>query len=293
MAQLYRSRELESTVRRWCSERLGAWALPHSRDVLETSLGETHLTWAGAGRHTCLYLPGTNFNAATSTALLTILAGHCQVVCADLPGQPGLSSAERPEDETRAYAGWVTEVLAAVAPRAPGPPTGRTVLVGHSRGAAVALSAPPAAVDSLILLSPAGLAKVRLTATLLARTLPWLLRPTDTRSAALVALMSGEPDAAHPQVVEWMTLVARATRTTGAPGPLPAATLARWRGKRVRVLTGAGDVFFPPSTLQGPVRRHLGIDVDVVPGAGHLLVDQRPDAAGDRLAEELARDEPT
>ena len=49
-------------------------------------------------------------------------------------------------------------------------------MAGHSRGAAVALSAGPNAVDALALLSPAGLTSVRPTMPMLRATLPWLIR---------------------------------------------------------------------------------------------------------------------
>lgn len=257
--------------------------MPHSTRLVETSLGETHLTRAGDGDDTCLYLPGTNFNAATSTGVLALLSQRCRVVCADLPGQPGLSSAVRPPDGAADHARWVAQLLEAIRS---GP--GRTLIMGHSRGAAVALSAQPDSVDGLILMSPAGLTKVRLTARLLARTVPWLLRPTADRSAALVELMAGRPLEENGHLTEWMTLVARCTRTTGAPGPLPDDVLDGWRGRRARVLVGAGDVFFPPSTLEDPTRHHLGVELEVVRDAGHLLVDQRPEVVARALADELA-----
>jgi len=285
---LYRSPADERTVRTWCRDRLQTWPTPHEVETLVTSLGETHLTSAGTGPATCLYLPGTNFNAATSTAVLEALGQSFRVVCADLPGQPGLSAAGRPADETAAYARWVGEVLAHVSPSAPaGPP----LLVGHSRGAAVALSADPGVVQGLLLLSPAGLARVRLTPAVLTRSVAWLVRPNARRSRRLVELMAGGVGGAYglEPVTEWMTTIARCTRTTGAPGPLPTDVLDRWRGRAVHVLVGARDVFFPPARIAGPARAHLGATVEAVDAAGHLLVDQRPDLVADHARRLLAR----
>ena len=83
-------------MRTWCEQRLARWDLPHDTAILSTSLGPTHLTAVGAGDEVCVYLPGTSFNAATSTDLLGTLGATTRVVCADLPGQPGLSAAGRP-----------------------------------------------------------------------------------------------------------------------------------------------------------------------------------------------------
>jgi pimeloyl-ACP methyl ester carboxylesterase len=284
VAQLYRSVACESEVRRWCADRLHAWQVPHSTDVVNSSLGETHLTWAGEGTDTCVFLPGTNFNAATSTGLLEALSYRCRVVCADLPGQPGLSAAHRPGDETQQYSRWVAEVIEEVRRHVPG---GRVVLMGHSRGAAVALAASPDSVDSLVLLSPAGLAPVHLTPGVLVSSVLWLIRPTPRSAGRLVQRMASEDGTDLDLIVEWMALVGRSTRTTGAPGPLPREVLVRWRGRPMRILVGAEDIFFPPPRLEGPARRFLGERVEVLQDAGHLLVDERPDAVATALTDAL------
>jgi pimeloyl-ACP methyl ester carboxylesterase len=182
------------------------------------------------------------------------------------------------------YGAWVDEVLLAVRTTHP---ASRVVLAGHSRGAAVALSASPELADALVLLSPAGLTAVRPTAAMLRATLPWLVGRRDAGSRRLVEYLSAPGFAPPPALVEWLTLVARATRTTGAPGPLPAAVLDRWRGGDVRVAVGAADCFFPPGPLAAAVESRLGVGVTVVPGAGHLLVDEQP-AAVARLVDEAS-----
>ena len=286
VADLYRSQADAIRVREWCLERLDSWTVPHETERLETSLGHTHLTWAGAkGKPVCLYLPGTNFNAATSGPLLTALAVRWRVVCADLPGQPGLSAEVRPDDEVVDYERWMGEVLGHVRQLQPQLPL---LVAGHSRGAAAALLTKPSEVDGLVLASPAGLAHVRLNPAMLRRSIAWLLRPTTARSRRLVELMAGGPsDLDLEPLVDWMTLVARSTRTTGAPGPLPAGVIARWQDRTTRVLVGERDTFFPPARLAGPARR-LGATLEVVPHAGHLLVDQRPDLVVAAVSEVLA-----
>jgi pimeloyl-ACP methyl ester carboxylesterase len=135
MGALYRSEGDESALRTWCTDRLRAWETPHRTSELQTCLGRTHLTTVGEGPDVCVYLPGTNFNAATSMRLLTLLGGHCRVVCADLPGQPGLSTATRPRDEVAADE-WLAQIVDSCAR-----PGGSIVLMGHSRDAALALAA--------------------------------------------------------------------------------------------------------------------------------------------------------
>lgn len=281
MTSAYRSRAGAEHVHDWCRAALARWVVPHQTHVVDTSLGMTHVVSLGAGDHVCVYLPGTNFNAASSTAVLGALAGKFRVYAADLPGQPGLSAADRPADEHSGYAGWVMELIDWVAG---GDGGARILLAGHSRGAAVALSANADTVHGLALFSPAGLISVRPTLTMLRSTMPWLVRRGTADARRLLDYMSGPGRAPADDLVEWMTIVARACRTTGAPGPLPDSDLVRWKGHNVRVAVGDHDVFFPIAKLHEACRAKLGLEPLVVPNAGHLLVDEEPDLSADMVA---------
>ncbi|HSE08360.1 MAG TPA: alpha/beta hydrolase [Nocardioidaceae bacterium] len=279
MPNLYRSSSGQRCVRDWCTQRLAAWPVPHATSTVETSLGETHLLSAGEGGTVCVYLPGTNFNAATSLGLLGHLARRCRVVAADLPGQPGLSSPTRPRPETQGYASWLAEVLTGIRAEHA---SGRLVVAGHSRGAAVAMSGPTD-VDGLVLVSPAGLVGVRVGAGVLRTALPWMLRPTPARSRALLRLMSGQASTPAPLLAEWLTLVARESRSTGAPGPLSDDLVERWRGRPVRVLVGEHDHFFPSDRVGRAARDRLGVEAEVLPGLGHLAVEEAPEQVAEAV----------
>jgi pimeloyl-ACP methyl ester carboxylesterase len=114
-----------------------------------------------------------------------------------------------------------------------------------------------------------------------------LVRRDHVSSRRLLGYMSGPGRAPATDLVEWMTIVARACRTTGAPAPLPAGRLERWRDHEVRVAVGDRDRFFPPERLSEACRAVVGRDPIVVPGAGHLLVDEQPDVAVDLMADLL------
>ena len=278
MTNAYRSQAGAARVQDWCRAALASWVVPHQTHVVDTSLGMTHVVSLGAGDQACVYLPGTNFNAASSTTVLGVLAGKFRVYAADLPGQPGLSAADRPSEEHAGYAAWVTDLIGWVARR---DGRARILLAGHSRGAAVALSASPDTVHGLALFSPAGLIAVRPTLTMLRSTVPWLVRRNPVGARRLLDYMSGPGRGPADDLVEWMTIVAGACRTTGAPGPLPHTDLVRWRDHNVRVAVGAHDVFFPTAKLREACRAKLNLEPLVVPGAGHLLVDEEPELSAD------------
>lgn len=271
-------------MRAWCRAALNKWQSPHETHEVETCLGRTHVLSLGSGEHVCVYLPGTNFSAASSTVVLQALAAQFRVYAADVPGQPGLSADVRPRDEVLGYAAWLSDVAAWIRARHP---DARVVLAGHSRGAAVALSAEPGSVRGLALLSPAGLIAVRPTLRMLRATAPWLLRRNDRGSRRLLQFMSGPGHAPATQLVEWMTLVARTCRTTGAPAPYPDTLVTRWRGHNVRIVVGDSDVFFPVDRLRTASLGKLGTDPTVVEHAGHLLGDEEPVRVSNLVAELL------
>jgi pimeloyl-ACP methyl ester carboxylesterase len=279
MAHLYRTAAGQREVQSWCHDRLDAWDVAHETRLIETEDGPIHVVEAGAGPTTVIYLPGTNFNAATSLILLEELATRCTVRCVDLPGQPGLSAAQRPSEDPLVTRAWLSPLLAALRPAG----SSRLILAGHSRGAAVALSAFPKEVDSLALISPAGLIKANASWPVLRTALPWMLRPRLSRSAALLRLMSAPGRALHPESVEWLTLVALHCRTTGAPKSLPPEFLRPWRGRSVAVTVGAHDCFFPPRKLAVAAQDRLDARLIVMDGVGHLTVEEEPAAIADLI----------
>ncbi|MBB1255528.1 alpha/beta fold hydrolase [Streptomyces alkaliterrae] len=280
----YRNPAARAAVADWCADRLARWPVPHRTTLLDTAAGPTHVTTAGDGPRDVVLLPGTNFNAATCLPLATALAARLRVHVVDLPGQPGLSSPARPP---RAVLGrWLAEVLTATVERP-------AVVLGYSLGALPALlcDAPPLA--GRVLLAPAGLVRLRVTPRVLAATLPWLLRPTDRRSAALLDVMSGPGRRPPAELAEWMTLVSRSCRSTMAPAPLPDDALASpslLRGgspsarRPTLLLTGSHDVFLPTARLRDRAVSQLGADVHELTGVGHLAAEEAPETVADLAA---------
>lgn len=278
--EIYRSDAGQQIVQKWCRAELDRVLPSADRRVVTTSLGPTHLTTTGTGPKVLL-LPGTNFGAATSLQLISELAASFRVTTVDLPGQPGLSSGIRVDDDlvTR-HRRWIAEVLAAIGDVP-------ALLVGESLGAAVALCAEPGPrIAGLALVVPAGLACARLEAGILAASVPWLLRPTPARAERLLSTMDGGARVAdRDRLVEWMAMVPMHTRSSLAPSPLPNQVLAAWQDTPCRVVAGEHDRFFPPARLTVPARELLHAATTVVGGAGHLLTRTSPEVVVEVVAD--------
>lgn len=286
---IYRSETGRQILQRWCRDQLERTLPSADRQIVDTALGPTHLTTTGSGPRV-VFLPGTNFGAATSTPLISAMASTFRVTAVDLPGQPGLSSGQRIRDDLVVrHREWLTQVCAAIGDSS-------VLLVGESLGAAVALCAESGSpIGGLVAVVPAGLVSARLDVGILMASVPWLLRPARARADRLLSMMDGGA-AVHDreQLVEWMAMVPRHLRTSLAPAPLPNQVLTRWQNTPCRVVLGEHDRFFPAARLVPPAQRLLGAETAVVTGAGHLLTHTAPHAVAEVLTD-LNRviDEPT
>lgn len=262
---IYRSEAGSHAIREWCQRQLDDAGA--TGDDLDTSLGSTRVATIGSGPDVVL-LPGTNFSTATALSLLAFVGHEHRAIGVDLPGQPGLSAEERPRDRN-SYGIWLREVVHALGLERP-------VVVGHSLGGRAALLAAQGdqTIRGLVLVSPAGLIRVR--PTMLAPTIRWLVRRDEASSAALLRGMAA-PGANLPvQLATWMALVARHVRTSLAPPPLPRAALAEIQCP-VWLVAGRHDRFLPAGRLVEALTRLGGPTTPtVVETAGHLLPDEAP-----------------
>jgi pimeloyl-ACP methyl ester carboxylesterase len=176
------------------------------------------------------------------------------------------------------YARWLDEALEQAVP-------GTAVLLGHSLGGAIALTCSSERVTGRVLIAPAGLVRLAVPPRLLTATLGWLAAPSTARTDRLLQLMTSPTHSATPQLIEWMTLVARYCRTTLAPAPLDPALLVGHRSVPTVVATGSHDIFLPPHRLEPAVRDLLGTDLHVIPDCGHLALDEHPARVADLLDE--------
>jgi pimeloyl-ACP methyl ester carboxylesterase len=281
LRSVYRSAEGQHAVQDWCSRRLDRWTVPHIRGHVCTGAGITHVVNTGSGPPTVVVVPGTNANAALYELLAAVLAPRWPTMLLDLPGQPGLSAGDRPSRDRCAWYGrWLADVLAQMV-------TQPVIVIGHSLGGAIVLACDSPYIGGRLLVSTAGLARTKITPAVLGATLPWMLRPTPTRSSALVSQFLAPGHRPPPSLVDWYTLIARHTRSSLAPPVLPTRLLTRRTSVACIVATGRHDVFLPPERLQRPAVQQLNTRLRVIPGAGHLVTDEQPECLVPLLEEIL------
>ncbi|MCW0212533.1 MAG: alpha/beta hydrolase [Pseudonocardia sp.] len=268
---IFRSPDAHAALRLRCERMLDRHSVHDRRLILDTTLGSTHVTKAGPAGPDVVVLPGANLCAPLIPTLITMLAARFRVSVVDVPGQPGLSSAERPEvDRVTRYRHWLDDLLPRIT-------SGPAILVGHSLGAAISLCATPQRrIGGLVLISPAGLVSARTGAAQLRTVLSWRMRPTPARSTRLLEMLSGPGFPRDEDLVEWLTLVGSGMRTSPFPGPLPGSVLERWRATSCRILVGSEDCYLSQHSLGDRARLWLDTVPRPVTGCGHLVPVEDP-----------------
>ncbi|WP_280220103.1 alpha/beta fold hydrolase [Nocardia neocaledoniensis] len=287
MASVYKSAKAQRLIQDWCRNRVDDWDVEHRRWDAMTAAGVTSVVAAGldqAMAPTVVLVPGTNMNAAVSLSFAEKLARRWPTLILDVPGQPGLSAARRPRRNRMAWYGqWLTEALENTT-------TGPAVVVGHSLGGAIALACPSPRIAGRVLISPAGLVRLAVGPSILAATIPWLARPTTTRTNRLLRHMLAPEHGVNAELSDWMTLVARHCHSSLAPMPLSAAALnAAREGAPCLVAAGRDDTFLPPGRIGPGVRRRLDTELRSVAHCGHLGLDEQPDEIVALVAEVVTR----
>ncbi|MET3421182.1 pimeloyl-ACP methyl ester carboxylesterase [Actinoplanes tereljensis] len=226
------------------------------------------LTSAGTGPPRIVLVPGTGSNAAVALRWLHALSARWATTVVDLPGQPGLSDPRRPP---RSRLAWYGRTLDQILTALDGD---GVVVVGNSLGTAVALAAGSPRIAGRVLISPAGIIRLKVDPELALASARWLLRPTAEHTRTMLRLFVAPGTEPPDTEVQWMTLMATSCRTTLAPPPLPAELLARRAEQPCVVGVGEHDRFLPPGRLGPALRRTMNLDLRVMPGLGHLTTPE-------------------
>ncbi|MEZ5562854.1 MAG: alpha/beta fold hydrolase [Gammaproteobacteria bacterium] len=300
---MYKSEAGFNAIMSWYEETRAKIPVPVQSVYVDTRFGRTHMLVAGpADAEPVLLIPGVAGCAPLWRLQIADLSRHFRVYALDIPGQPGLSDPNPPSFLNDDYASWLLDVLDALEVE-------RCHIAGVSVGAWVAMRMAihaPERVLSVALLGPTGLSRARL---------PWRIwltrvmkksKDADVLQDELTAksVSSPSPGASFGTfdrtLARAMALCTRHYRVDWSLGIYDERTrrIDKWKGLKVigkffmsepkallarfaspgLLVFGEHEVLYDPHKVGGRARRLMPrLRVEIVPGAGHAAVYDKPD----------------
>ncbi len=271
MFPIYRTPQSKSILMKEYEQILQLWPQPSTRHKIHTDQGDTFLISSGAPNGTpVILLHGSTTNAALWLYDAATLGETRHVYAVDIIGEPGLSADVRPDFMPGVYARWLSQIMDGLG-------IDKAAFVGNSMGGWMALEAAthmPERVSALVLLAPAGLARVR--RSFFVRLIPKLL--IGKRGAhSLNHLLFGKA-----KVPKEAFGYAALLRKHYNPRPLkfPIFTDDQITALKMPVLFIGGEIdpLLPTKKGAERLRRLLpDADVRIAPGLSHTIIDTASD----------------
>ncbi len=307
--KMYRSEAGFNAIMGWYEDAEASIPIPTEKIFVETRFGRTHMLAAGSADAEPVFLiPGVAGCAPLWRRQIPDLAKHFRVYALDIPGQPGRSDPNPPSFLNDDYPCWMLDVM-------DGLNVPRAHMAGVSVGAWVALRTAilaPNRVLSVALLAPTGISRARF---------PWRIWLTrvmkkskdadalqDDLTARSVSSKSpgGSFGTFDRTLARAMALCTRHYRVDWSLGIYDEITrrVNIWQGLKVlrkffmsepssllRQFSSAGllvfgehEVLYNPHKVGARASRLMPtLRVEVVPGAGHAAVYDKPERVNEML----------
>lgn len=276
----YKSDKAKKNALAFYEEALTQWPVPYESQVVETTFGETYLIVSGAQEAKSLVLlHGGGGNSTMFMDNVAALSKHFRIYAIDIIGEAGKSAGTRPTEITD-YSIWLKEVFDALS-------ISKTALCGASLGGTLAhqfASTFSQYVDSLILLAPPSLLKMRIP--FIFRGLFANLLPTTLFARKFLNYISARSNEFSEQFIQGFVTQVQAYKlnTTQIPiitdeglANLPARTL---------LLLGKDEVLYDTEKVASRIRSAAPfVTISIIEKAKHMISIDQPDLVNKKIIE--------
>ncbi len=270
MTAVYKSAEAERAVRERYLEILKYWPVPNQQLRVPTREGETFIIACGREDAPPLLLfHGSVANSAMWMGDVPAWAEHFRIYAVDMIGDAGLSAPSRPPLASDAHALWLDDVLQALS-------LTRVSIAGVSLGGWLALDYAirrPGRVESLVLLCPGGVGRVKVE--VLLKLIPLqMLGSWGKRKAAEIVLgrAPANPSPALQGFAQFMQLIHDNFRVRRVKLPVFGDDALRALNMPVLAILGGKDVLIDSDDTRRRLERKVArAQVLYIPEAGHYI----------------------
>ncbi len=277
--RLYSSPAGMAAVQAAYDEALARLTCAYDVRAVATSFGQTRVIVAGPeGAPAVVLLHGWNTNASGWWPQVDAWGRDYRLYAPDTIGQAGRSAPVRPAMRGDSYGRWASDVLSALE-------LDRPALVGSSGGAWLILKLAeidPGRIGRAVLLSPAGIAPIRLRFILRYLAIG-AVTPRADLPLRQARLLSAPPLRIDPAHLRWQGPLVQYYLGLLPPPTLPDRTLHRLAAPTL-VLVGEREVVFNPRRVLSRARRLMpDVSAETLPGAGHDMTFDHPKGVNERV----------
>ena len=249
---------------------LARWPVPSEERSISTSFGNTFVVACGTpSTSPVVLLQGSGANAAMWLSDVATLSAAHRVYCVAVIDEPGLSAPSRPPLNATTYASWLREVLDGLG-------LAHASIVGVSLGAWLAVAfatAEPQRVDHLVLVSPSGIGRAKVSFVIKALVLMSMGR-WGRRKAVMLAVgpLRGNPDATALEIGRFAALIGAHFKHRRERVPIFADEALRRLTMPVLAIVGAQDALLDSEDTRRRIEAQVAqATVRMLPDAGHVI----------------------
>ena len=282
-----RSAEEYQEVEKSYKSVLKMWPVRHERIFVDTSYGNTHIiTWGKKNNPPLMLFHGIGNCALIWIFIAEQLADHFYVIAPDTVGDPGLSVPKKSFKSPGDYAGWFSELLDGMGLAA-------VNVAGFSWGGGISLQIAlqyPDRIKRMVVMSPAWGLKTPGIWPLLQYVIPVVLFPNAERVRSLFEwIIVKRPDSADKKLDALIEFFVVGFKHNKFPGMLNPAVFSDKELKQIKVpillIFGDHEVLYsdPLAVMKRAKDNIPGINVKLIPHAGHFLIFDRPHVIGKEI----------
>lgn len=264
---------------------LALWPVPAESFDVPTAFGSTHVHACGPeGAPALVLLHGSAVSSTMWYPNISALSHNYRVFAPDIIGELGKSVRTHPLKGARDYVAWLAEVLDGLGLE-------RAHIAGLSFGGYLAMhfaSAAPERVTRLVLMSPAGLYRIRLR--FYSRVAAAVFLPVFSSRFKPQEILGMSSPLIDPVIEQLLSSPRDFGYQMVFPSTLKDAELGRIRSATL-LLLGDREIIYRPEDAQARARKLIPhLETIVIPEAGHALNFDQPEIVNNHVLHFLAGD---